>query len=79
MMVENPSDGYRSYCEEIKVSNRKPRFSFPPVKVLCSMMENTDFGNNDCIVIRDVKNGKIILEAGTTMSSRNVPISTPEL
>ena len=43
MMVENPSDGYRSYCEEIKVSNRKPRFSFPPVKVLCSMMEKHGF------------------------------------
>lgn len=64
-LVENPDDGYRSYCEEISISEKPPRFSFPPVKVLCSMMDNSDYEKNDCIVIRDCANGKTILEAGT--------------
>lgn len=64
-LVENPDDGYRSYCDDIVTSESQPRFSFPPVKVLCSMMENDDYENNNCIVIRDAENGKTILEAGT--------------
>lgn len=64
-MAENPDDGYRSYCEEISISDRAPMFSFPPIKVICSMMESNDYESNDCIVIRDAENGKTVLEAGT--------------
>ncbi|AWY06821.1 MAG: hypothetical protein [Caudoviricetes sp.] len=64
-MVEDPDDGYRSYCDDLTVSEKPPRYSFPPVRVVCSMMENTGFENNECIVMRDVANGKVILEAGT--------------
>lgn len=64
-LVENPDDGYRSYCDEITISEKPPKYTFPPVKVVCSMMENNGYENNDCIVIRDSSNGKTILEAGT--------------
>lgn len=63
--IENPDDGYRSYCEDLKISEKTPRYTFPGIEVLCSMMENEDCQNNNVLVIRDVANGKTILEVGT--------------
>lgn len=65
VMSENPDDDYRSYCADIEITKRTPKFSFPPVKVSCSMMGDNYYEKNDCIVMRDAKNGEIILEAGT--------------
>lgn len=64
--VENQDYGYRSFCEELEVSEKKPRYSFAPVEVACSMMESTAYSENDVLVIRDLKNGKTILQVGTT-------------
>ena len=63
--IENPDDGYRSYMEELEVSDRTPINSFHGVGVVCSMKENTEYENNDILVIRDAHNGKTILEIGT--------------
>lgn len=63
--VEDPEDGYRSYCEDLETSEKPPRYTFPGIEVLCSMMENEDYQNNNCLVIRDTANGKIVLEVGT--------------
>lgn len=63
--VEDPDDGYRSYCKDIEVSEVPPRYSFPGVAVLCSMKEDSRDENNDVLVIRDAINGKVILEVGT--------------
>lgn len=65
MMVENPEDGYRSYCDRIEIVPYKPMYSFPPVRVLCHTKEDDDCEQHNCIVMRDMTNGKIVLEAGT--------------
>ncbi len=64
-MVEDPDDGYRSYHRDIHISDCEPKYKFPSVKVLCYMMEDTPYDNNNIIVMRDLENGETILEAGT--------------
>lgn len=63
--VEDPEDGYGSYCKDIEVSEVPPRYSFPGIAVLCSMKEDSGGEKNDVLVIRDAINGKVILEVGT--------------
>lgn len=69
--VENPDDGYRSYMDELEISDVAPRYSFDGVDVICYMQEN-DY--NDILVIRDAYNGKIILEVGTEMYDDYYPV-----
>lgn len=64
--IENPDDGYCSYCRELQISTKPLKYSFPGVEVFCHMMENSDSCKNNVLVIRDAKNGKVILEVGTT-------------
>lgn len=63
--VEDPDDGYRSYCKELIVTEQKPRYSFHEIDVVCHMLEDDDYGHNDVLVVRDARNGKIILQVGT--------------
>lgn len=63
--AEDPDDGYRSYCRTIDVSDREPTYSFPAIKVFCHMMEDSDTEMNNVLVVRDILNGKTILEIGT--------------
>ncbi len=72
-LVEDPDDGYRSYCNDLAISDVPPRYTFPGVQVACHMMEKTNYETNDCIVMRDVKNGKIVLEAGTCNTNDYYP------
>lgn len=60
--IEDPADGYRSYMEELRTTDEKVRYTFPPVDVLCSLSEKYD---DDVLCFRDVANGKLILEVGT--------------
>lgn len=69
--VENPGDGYRSYMDELEISDAAPRYSFDGVDVICYMQEN-DY--NDILVIRDTHNGKTILEVGTEMYDDYYPV-----
>lgn len=67
--IEDPSDGYRSYCGTLTTTKTKPRFSFKGVEVDCYMKED-DLNNlwnqqNDILVVEDINTGKIILEVGT--------------
>lgn len=64
-LVENPDDGYRSYCGDIEISDVAPKYNFQGIRVICSMMEDGHYEKNDCIVLRDCENGEIVLEAGT--------------
>jgi len=63
--VEDPDDGYRSFCSDLEIVKRKPRYTFPAIEVLCSMKEDDDFMCYEVLVIRDAKNGKTVLEVGT--------------
>ena len=69
--VENPDDGYRSYMDELEISDVAPRYSFDGVDVICYMQEN-DY--TDILVIRDAHNGKTILEVGTDMYDSYYPM-----
>jgi hypothetical protein len=63
--VEDPEDGYRSACGDIEISEEVLNNSFSGVEVLCTMLENSDYQENDILVITDVVTKKIILEIGT--------------
>lgn len=66
--VEDPDDGYRSYMGELNITDKRIRFTFSPVEVLCSM-------NNDeeILEIRDTNNGETILRLGTDYSDSYYP------
>lgn len=63
--IEDPSDGYRSYCKDLEISDKKPFYTFPAVKVFCCMKDNDRYQNNNVLVMKDFLNGKSILEVGT--------------
>lgn len=62
--VDDPGDGNRSMCENITVYGRKPCLSFDGIKVLCHIKEDDDRMHYNSIVMRDIINGKIVIEAG---------------
>lgn len=63
--VEDPDDGYRSYCRDLRISEKNPRYCFPAIEVVCSMMKDRNYERNDVLVVRDAENGKVILQVGT--------------
>lgn len=63
--VEDPDDGYRSYCLEPMIAEQKPRYSFPAIDVFCHMQADDGGGHNNVLIVRDAKNGKIVLQVGT--------------
>lgn len=69
MAVEDPDDGYRSYCSDLKILDEKSRYELPDILVDCVMCihEDSDPWNheNDILVFKDAKNGKEILKIGT--------------
>ena len=65
LAIEDEADGWRSYCKELKTSNKDVRFHIPDTEVMCSMMKNTFSETNDVLVITDINTGKIVLEVGT--------------
>lgn len=68
LAVEDPSDGYRSYCEELIAVDDLPRYMIPDTEVVCSMMPD-DVGiwseSKDILVITDAMTGLSVLEVGT--------------
>lgn len=67
MAVEDPSDGYRSCMDDLLVTDRKPSTRLPDIEVLATHQDKDSYGSSDDIlVIRDIKNGKKILEVGTS-------------
>lgn len=65
LAIENEADGWRSYCEELRISNKDVRFHIPDTDVMCSMMKNTFSELNNVLIITDINTGKIVLEVGT--------------
>ncbi len=66
MAVEDPDDGYRSCCRELQVSDEAPRFSFPPMQMICTMADDGEYGEaNDILVLTDAVTGEVVLEIGT--------------
>jgi hypothetical protein len=65
MAVEDPSDGYRSYMEDLVVVEEPCKIRLPDVEVICHMKEDDRYERNDVLVFVDALNGKTILELGT--------------
>lgn len=63
--VEDPEDGYRSYMEELVVSDEPCKIKLPNIEVVCSMMEDDVYENNDVLRFVDVMSGREILLVGT--------------
>ena len=59
--VENPDDGYRSFCEALKVCKNKVTNRFPSHKVVGKMKN----GNCEIIQFFDIKTNEVVLEIGT--------------
>lgn len=70
MAIEDPSDGYRSYCEEVKTVKDPCRTTLPDIEVRVEHVNvrgGSLYWHEDCdlIEVYDIKNGKLILEVGT--------------
>ena len=64
--IEDPDDGYRSYCSEIKISYEKPKYTFPDYEILCKMKPCNEYGDeHEVLVGIDLDTGDIIFEIGT--------------
>ena len=59
--VENPSDGYRSYMEDLYTCDDKIANPIPETDVVCVHKATHD----DILEVNDVRNGKTILRVGT--------------
>lgn len=62
--IEDPDDGYRSYCDDIIISEEKPKYIFPDCEVICAMKTNDDC-ENDVLVGIDVNTRLVVFEIGT--------------
>ena len=63
---EDPSDGYRSYMEEVEITNDKVINTFAPQPVICQMKPETDdYSRHNILEIFDSNNSKLVLELGT--------------
>lgn len=65
LAIENPDDGYRSFTEELDVSEEPCKFNLPNIEVVCKMMEDTYYERNDILQFIDVLSGEEILSVGT--------------
>lgn len=63
--IEDPSDGYRSYLEDLIVTDEIISNTFPPQEVIGIMKDNDDYSVNDTIQFFDIVTGKIVLEIDT--------------
>lgn len=77
MVIEDPSDGYRSSMRELKrLGDGVPMAnSFPSVQILCVHLEkNRDgYGKADVLVFLETTRGKQVLEVGTLDSNDYYP------
>jgi hypothetical protein len=62
---EDPSDGYRSSCEEIEIVSTKIKNKFKAQKVYCVHMKRSDYRSSDLLAIHDVVTNKVVLTVGT--------------
>ena len=68
--VEDPADGYRSYMNELVVSEKRCNNTFPPQPVVCEWTDSESYwGDDDILYIKDSKNKMTVLKIGTCNST----------
>lgn len=60
--VEDPADGYRSYCSNLQIVPYLPKANGFIQDVICSMSTNTE---DDVLVMVNAETGETLLEVGT--------------
>lgn len=78
--VEDPDDGYRSYCRELKISDTPCEVSLPNIDVVCLHRTNGIgyASKSDVLEFVDCNNGKTILLVGTNNTDDYYPVCTFE-
>lgn len=71
--VEDPDDGYRSWCEEIKITDEEPKYSIPDCKVICKMKPHDISGDHDVLIGVDAHTGLVVFEIGTLYTDDYYP------
>ena len=71
--IEDPSDGYRSYLQDLVITDEVISNTFPPQEVIGKMKEDSDYSVNDTIQFIDAVTGKIVLEVGTNNTDDYYP------
>ena len=73
LAIENPDDGYRSFCEDLVTEDVPCKIHIPDVLVLCSMKDDNKYEKNDILVLTDCETGKTVLEVGTANTDDYYP------
>lgn len=74
VVIEDPSDGYRSSMREIKVAPKAEMVNvFPPVQVLAIHRDRSRYDAADILALYDVTTAKPVLEVGTDNSDDYYP------
>ena len=63
--MENPDDGYRSFCEDVIISNDIPRYTFPDYEIICKMKPDDKYSKHEVLIAEDPNAGLTIFEIGT--------------
>ena len=72
--VEDPDDGYRSYMEELEVSETSCKTKLPDIEVFCVMSAVGEYeGESDVLCFYDVLSGKKIMAVGTENTNDYYP------
>ena len=64
-LMENPDDGYRSFCEDVIISDDMPRYTFPDYEIICKMKPDDRYDKHDVLIAEDPNTGLTIFEIGT--------------
>lgn len=78
--IENPSDGYRSYCRKLAIIDNPCEISLPNIDVICLHRANGVgyYSKSDILEFVDCNNGKTILLVGTNNTDDYYPVCTFE-
>lgn len=74
-LVEDPDDGYRSFCSEPEIVEELCNVSLPDIHVLCHHIDclQSGEGDDDILVMIDEKSWRPILKVGTADVSDYYP------
>lgn len=74
MAVEDPSDGYRSYCDDLEIVDEPCKISIPSTEVVATYRGEGE----DILALIDCETGKVVLEVGTGNTNDYYPYCVME-